>query len=98
MSRCPDTCGIEKKGKDTLESGDQLFFLAIEEEPEKINATLTISQQLAQQLAESAPKKSFKDLVPKSYQDFKDIFSKESFDQLPLRKPWTMPLNSHQEL
>jgi len=88
MSRCPDSCGVDKKEKETSEFGDQLFFLATEEQPERINATSTISQQLAQQLAESAPKNSFEDLIPKSYQDFKDIFLKESFDQLPLCKPW----------
>jgi len=43
MSRCPDSCGIDKKEEDTLESGDQLFFLTTEEQPERINATSTIS-------------------------------------------------------
>ena len=37
---------------------------------------------------EFAPIKSFEDLVPKPYQEFKDVFAKESFDQLPPRKPW----------
>ena len=88
MNRCPNLCDIKIKDEDILESGDHLFFLAAEDPPKTINATSSISQQLAQQLAESTPKNSFKDLIPKSYQDFKDIFSKESFDQLPLCKSW----------
>ena len=88
MNRCPNSCGFKNKDEDTLEFGDRIFFLAVGDPPKTINATSTISQQLAQQLAESSPKKSFEDLVPQSYQDFRDIFSKESFDQLPLHKSW----------
>ena len=46
------------------------------------------SHQLAQKATEFAPIKSFKDLVPKPYQEFKDVFAKKSFDQLPPCKPW----------
>ena len=30
----------------------------------------------------------FKDIVPKPYQEFKDVFTKESFDKLPDQKKW----------
>ncbi len=30
----------------------------------------------------------FEEMVPQCYQDFKDVFSKEAFNELPLRKPW----------
>ena len=30
----------------------------------------------------------FEDIVPKPYQEFKDIFTKESFDELPDWKKW----------
>jgi len=30
----------------------------------------------------------FEDIVPKPYQEFKDIFTKESFDDLPDQKKW----------
>ena len=53
-----------------------------------IKASTTISQQLAEKANESVQEKAFEDLVPESYHDFKDVFSKESFDQLPSRKPW----------
>ncbi len=33
-------------------------------------------------------KKSFKEMVPEDYHSFRDLFSKENFDELPERKPW----------
>jgi len=30
----------------------------------------------------------FEDIVPKPYQEFKDIFTKESFNELPDQKKW----------
>src|SRR5882724_4744111 len=30
----------------------------------------------------------FKDIVPKPYQEFQDVFIKESFDELPNQKQW----------
>src|SRR3979490_1630998 len=48
----------------------------------------TVSQQLAPKALEFAPIRSFENLVLKPYQEFKDVFSKEYFDQLPPHKPW----------
>src|SRR3979490_26423 len=48
----------------------------------------TVSQQLAPKALEFAPIRSFEDLVLKPYQEFKDVFSKESFDKLPPCKLW----------
>jgi hypothetical protein len=76
-----------------VEEGDRIFCIRTlpidTPEPLGVNATGSISQQLA----EKAWKKGyhserFEDLVPKPYQEFVDVFSKESFDQLPERKPW----------
>ena len=55
---------------------------------ETISAGSTVSQQFAERAAEFAPVKCFEDLVPKPYQEFKDVFSKESFNQLPPQKRW----------
>jgi hypothetical protein len=30
----------------------------------------------------------FEEMVPSTYHDYKDVFSKEEFDALPPRKPW----------
>ena len=72
----------------TLNEGDRTFVTFIDYGSEAIGASSTVSQQLAQKATEFAPIKSFKDLVPKPYQEFNDFFAKESFDQLPPRKPW----------
>ena len=31
---------------------------------------------------------SLEDLVPRAYWEYKDVFSKDTFDKLPARKPW----------
>ena len=61
------------------EEGDQTFVIFVDQGTETISAGSTFSQQLAEQAADFAPIKLFKDLVPKPYQEFRDVFSKESF-------------------
>jgi len=51
----------------------------------KVRADQTISQKLAE-AAGKAHLMHFKDIVPKPYQEFKDVFTKESFDELPDQK------------
>ncbi|SJL13052.1 uncharacterized protein ARMOST_16489 [Armillaria ostoyae] len=34
------------------------------------------------------PTKTFEEMVPPDYRSFRDLFSKENFDELPERKPW----------
>src|SRR3979490_395784 len=70
------------------EDGDRLFVVFVEDNYEEIGAGSPISQQLAQNASEPTPTRSLEDLVAKPYQEFKDVFSKESFDKLPPRKPW----------
>ncbi len=33
------------------------------------------------------PKQTFEEMVPEDYHSFRDLFSKESFDELPKRRP-----------
>ena len=49
---------------------------------EEIQATQMISQKIAEAAGE-AHLTCFEDIVPKPYQEFKDVFAKESFDKLP---------------
>src|SRR3979490_479844 len=70
------------------EDGDRLFVVFFEDNYEEIGAGSTISHQLAQNALELTPIRSFEDLVPKPYQEFEDVFSKESFDKLPPHKLW----------
>ncbi len=34
------------------------------------------------------PKKTFEEMVPEEYQSFRDLFSKENFNEMPERTPW----------
>ena len=52
------------------------------EHHEEIQATQTMSQKIAE-VAGEAHLTCLEDVVPKPYQGFKDIFTKESFDKLP---------------
>ena len=74
--------------KPEIEAGDRVF-LAFLHPKEHINATSTVSQKLAEEAHQhDSQTRSFEDLVPQHYHTFRGIFSKESFDQLPPRKPW----------
>ena len=53
-----------------------------------VRAHTTAAQQLAEEVFKSLKPKSFEDSVPACYHEFQDIFSKESFDELPERWPW----------
>src|SRR5688572_8133418 len=71
--------------KKLLKRGIESLFV----QEQFINATSSVSQRLAEEAKKhGSPKKSFEELVPSHYHQFKDIFSKESFDQLPERKLW----------
>ena len=95
MSCCPPSCGkqVTSSRLDApIEPGDaiRVAFLLSESE-EFIRVTTTPSQCLAQEAMlekESEQKLQFEKTLPKCYQDFKDVFSKDAFAHLPSRKPW----------
>ena len=70
--------------EDTLEAGEHLLYVNLQPK-EHLQATGTTSQRLveASQKYEKAEAK-----IPEYLQEFKDVFSKETFDALPPQKPW----------
>ena len=50
--------------------------------------TSMVSIWLAEAAKADAPPTELKDVVPEPYLDFWDVFSKESFDELPEQKQW----------
>ncbi|SJL16274.1 uncharacterized protein ARMOST_19794 [Armillaria ostoyae] len=69
-----------------LEEGDTIRAVSMEEE-------LTIqavhhANDLATAAHTEKPTKTFEEMVPPDYRSFRDLFSKENFDELPERKPW----------
>lgn len=73
--------------EELLTEGDRIFVTVLEPWNE-VNAFQNISQRLAEQAHKGERVKTFEEIVPRAYHNFKDIFSKESFDELPPKKPW----------
>jgi len=75
-----------------VEKGDRIFALDFygyrTADEHHIRAYTTTAQQLAEEAFKQKGVKSFEEQVPPCYHDFADIFSKESFDSLPERRPW----------
>ena len=47
-----------------------------------------LSTDIAIAAGESKQTKTFKEIVPEAYHEYKDVFAKEMFDKLPPRQPW----------
>ena len=47
-----------------------------------------LSTDIAIVAGESKQTKTFKEVVPEAYHEYKDVFAKETFDELPPRRPW----------
>ena len=47
-----------------------------------------LSTDIAIVAGESKQTKTFEEIVPESYHDYKDVFAKETFNELPLCRPW----------
>src|SRR5258708_23697498 len=64
------------------------MFIPPEWEEHNIRATATPSQRLAQEAQEVEESQPFEDMVLAQYHNFRDVFSKEAFDELPPWKAW----------
>jgi hypothetical protein len=71
-----------------LEQGDRVFAMFEFPDEEHISATSNISQRLAEEAHRQDRPKTFEEIVPPRYWQYKDVFSKASFDELPARKKW----------
>ena len=78
-----------------VEPGDMIYavFIPPEWEEHIIRAAATPSQWLAQEAQEVREGQPLKDMIPAQYQDFRDVFSKEAFDELPPQKAWDHAIN-----
>jgi hypothetical protein len=71
--------------EDTLAEGDHLLYVNLLSEAEHIRVTGTTSQRLAEASQKHAKAESE---IPEYLQELEDVFAKESFDALPVRKVW----------
>src|SRR5258705_3698629 len=94
MSRCPPECQGWSNGgmveDDGPEPGDAIYaaFIPPEWVEHHIRAMDTPSQWLAQEVQKAEVSQPLEDMVPAQYHDFRDVFSKEAFDELPPQKAW----------
>src|SRR5882724_8890804 len=79
--------GFTRPDPDEIDEGDRLLIWFVGTWSEEIRVTQTISQKLAEAVGGTSST-CFEDIVPKPYQEFWDIFAKESFDELPGQKQW----------
>ncbi|SJL02762.1 uncharacterized protein ARMOST_06098 [Armillaria ostoyae] len=73
-------------GNEELEDGDTI--LAVNMEEELVIRAVHHANDLAAAAHAEKPTKTFEEMVPPDYRSFRDLFSKENFDELPERKPW----------
>src|SRR5258708_39912134 len=75
---------------DELEPRDVIYaaFIPPKWEEQYIEAMDTPSQQLAQEAQKAEESQPLEDMVLVQYCDFRDVFSKEAFNELPPWKTW----------
>lgn len=75
-----------------LEEGEQIFVFDwqryIATGGAHIRAKTNVAMDLAIEENAKKVKKSFEELAPEHYHEYKDVFAKENFDSLPERRPW----------
>jgi hypothetical protein len=74
--------------EEQLEEGDRIWATRLLPEPEHIQASSTISQQLAEAFKWNSQLTGYEKHIPPHLRDFQLVFSKESFDDLPKSKLW----------
>ena len=68
----------------TLKEGDRIWVVYLQPEGEHVHATGTPSQRLAQEAYRAAPMST----IPKEFQQYAEVFTKETFDKLPEHRKW----------
>ena len=48
----------------------------------------SLSTEIAIQSGKAKRAQTFKEIIPEAYHEFKDVFDKETFNELPPRRPW----------
>ena len=70
------------------EEGDRVWATSIPPAPEYIRATASVSQRLAKAFQKNSSPQDYEKHIPEHLRGFDDMFSKDSFDELPESKPW----------
>ncbi len=76
----------DDKWDEELEEGDTI--LAVQMDEELVIRTMHHANDLAAAANAEKPRRTFEEMVPEEYQSFRDLFSKENFNEMPERTPW----------
>ena len=89
LTCCPDYC--RQAESDSSPPDYNISVHPVEmtlDTSERIHAMTTISTWLAEAAKEDAPAAKLKEILLEPYLDFRDVFSKKSFDELLEQKQW----------
>ncbi len=76
----------DDKWDEELEEGDTILTICMDEE--LVIRAMHHANDLAAVANTEKPKKMFEEMVPEEYRSFRDLFSKENFNEMPERTPW----------
>ena len=89
LTCCPDYCRQAESDSSDPDNNISVHPAEVTSEAlERIHATTTISTRLTEAAKGDTPTTKLEEILPKPYLGFWDVFSKESFDELPERKQW----------
>ena len=87
-----DNCDGEEEdledGGNSINIGDRIFATGLLPSPAHIQATSSISQQLAEAFRLNSEASAQPGSIPDYLKEFDSVFSKKSFDALPKSKKW----------
>ena len=89
LTCCPDYCGQAESDSSRPDNNISVHPVKVTLETSKrIHATTTISTRLTEAAKGDTPTAKLKEILPKPYLSFQDVFPKESFNELPEWKQW----------
>ena len=100
FSRCPGVCyqtseanepedKIDENRSQTIELDDEQLLAIKIGQPKLDRFKIRAKSNFATDIAEAnQEKQTWEEIVPKHYLPYKEVFEKQTFDQLPPRRPW----------
>ena len=89
LTCCPDYCRKAESDSSHLDNKISVQPVKVTSDTsERIHVMTTISTWLAEAAKEDTSAAKLEDMLLKLYLNFRDVFSKESFDELPEQKQW----------
>src|SRR5258705_1238952 len=100
FSQCPRCCQVRgthdpaqhQKAKtlpgEMLDDADERLLCMMLDDRDRNDTVASISQGLAERAEKQKESKSFEEIVPAAYHSFRQVFNKDSFDELPPRRTW----------